>query len=172
MATWSCSICARTMQEQNKKPHLDGKPHAVQVQRGRKATESADYNQIRTGNEAKKRLPRRNTNNKAKVDTTVPACYVASQVRGSPTASKINPCPAQNTDDLLQYTATSHVANSLLWTCTLCNMSMAPALGPAHLVCEEHIERLVCSIRVPNLMAPQEQYIEDSEGRMCEPPKM
>jgi len=151
MASWTCSTCALTMQEQSKKAHLNGKRHAAQAQQDRNTTGSADYKQIYTDSKAKRRSPRIITNNteKAKVDAALPASHRVSLVQGSPTTSKINTYAVHNTDELPEYMAVSSISNDLLWKCTLCNLYMAPASGPAHLICEAHIKRLVCSFRIP-----------------------
>jgi hypothetical protein len=159
------------MQEQSKKAHLNGKRHAAQAQQDRNTTGSADYKQIDTDNKAKRRSPRIITNNteEAKVDAALPASHRVSLVQSSPTTSKINTDAVQNTDELPEYMAVSSISNDLLWKCTLCNLYMAPASGPAHLICEAHIKRLVCSFRIPGPMVRQDQDRRDLQGPKCKP---
>ena len=159
------------MQEQSKKAHLNGKRHAAQAQQDRNTIASADYKQIYTDNKAKRRSPRIITNSteKAKVDAALPASHTVSLVQGSPTTSEINTYAVQNTDELPEYMAVSSVSNDILWKCTLCNLCMAPALGPAHLICEAHIRRLVCSLRIPGPTVRQDQDRRGLQGIECKP---
>jgi len=46
---------------------------------------------------------------------------------------------------------------------------MAPASGPAHLICEAHLKRLVCSSRIPGPTIRQDQDRRNLQGPKCKP---
>ena len=167
MASWTCSTCALTMQEQSKKPHLSGKRHAAQAQQERNASGSADSKQIYVGNKSKKRSI--NNPQKANDDAALLASHRVSLIQGPPITSETRNPSVNPTDELPDYMAVSSISNDLLWKCTLCNLYMDPALGPAHLICEAHIERLVCSVRISGPTVRQDQKRRDLKGPNCKP---
>lgn len=161
------------MQEQSQRSHLDGKRHARCQARG--AIESADHNQTHLGTmtsypsaaystargEVNARRPKGKTKNKY---TEGPASHGTRPIQGTPGSSTINKNYVQNTDELPDYIAVSRISNSLLWKCTICDLYMFPASGPAHLICESHLQKLLSSFTMSGLMAPQEQDKNDLEA--------
>ncbi|KAL8715628.1 MAG: hypothetical protein Q9225_006370 [Loekoesia sp. 1 TL-2023] len=130
------------MQEQSKKPHLDGKRHAAQARQDRNATGSTDYKQIYADKKAKSKSRRNVTNNteRAKVDAALPASHSVSLIQGSPIISRIDKHAVQNTDEFPEYMAVSSTSNELLWKCTLCNLVRHRGPGNVEFTIREYVD--------------------------------
>ena len=175
MALWTCSVCSITMKAQNQRSHLDGKRHAARCQ-ARGTTESSDHIQIhldtnKTGNPstadntAKGELNARRPKGKSKNKYTGgPASHNTNPIQAIPVRSKFSKNFVQNTDELPECIAVCDISISILRKCTICNLYMFPASGPAHLICDSHLQKLLSSFNMPSLMAPHEQDKKDLEA--------